>query len=146
MLLLFDTTPDKFPWRGEVAQAIERRRALMSDMLIFDTLLYQGGIRRPHTLYPPHDKESLRQLLNAIDESRYDTLKKDNLVYFLLKWHGDEKAQTFKEQKCMPPHFSALVDAYWLLDTGNDVPVRFTLKLFNMRAADTDTACYFHFI
>ena len=123
MLLLFDTSRDKFPWGESVALTIERRRADMSDMLIFDTLLYQGGIKTPHNLYPPRDKPSLRALLNAIDESRYDTLKKDNLVYFLLKWNGEEKAQMFKEQKCMPPHYSALVDAYYLLDTGSDIAV-----------------------
>ncbi|THH16126.1 hypothetical protein EW146_g4460 [Bondarzewia mesenterica] len=117
----FDLSPEGFPWRGTCAQDIESRRAQMSDLLIFDILLSSGGLRQPDTLWPVTDVASLRRLLNAIEESTYDALKKDCLVYFLLKWHQDDRAGRFKVERCIPPQFSALSDAYWHLDTGINI-------------------------
>lgn len=96
----------------------------MYNTLIFDILLTSGGIREPYLLFPPEDVESLRTLLDAIQSSTYDTLKKDCLVYFLLKWHQDGREKDFQQQRCIPPQFAALADAYWHLDTGINVPVR----------------------
>ncbi len=95
----------------------------MSDVLIFDILLASGGIRNTDTIYPPTDVHSLQLLLKAIEESTYDVLKKECLIYFLLKWHHDGRDQIFKVRKCLPAQFVALADAYWFLDTGLDVPV-----------------------
>lgn len=83
-----------------------------------------GGIRDPVPLYPPVDVPSLLQLLQAIENSTYDTLKKDCLVYFLLKWHQDGRETKFADERCIPPQFSALSDAYWHLDTGDNLSVR----------------------
>lgn len=83
-----------------------------------------GGIEEPYLVYPPEDPQSLQALLDAIESSSYDTLKKDCLVYFLLKWHQDGRERTFQQQRCIPPQFAALSDAYWHLDTGINVPVR----------------------
>lgn len=96
----------------------------MLDGLLFDVLLMSGGIEEPYLVYPPDDPQSLQRLLDAIESSTYDTLKKDCLVYFLLKWHQDGRERTFEEQRCIPPQFVALSDAYWHLDTGINVPVR----------------------
>jgi len=74
-------------------------------------------------LYPPTDVPSLLHLLQAIENSNYDTLKKDCLVYFLLKWHQDGRETQFADERCIPPQFSALSDAYWHLDTGLNVPL-----------------------
>ena len=49
----------------------------MSDLLIFDILLSSGGIRQPHTLYPPADRTGLERLLDAIAHCTFDALKKD---------------------------------------------------------------------
>jgi hypothetical protein len=95
----------------------------MSDKLIFDLLLASARIPQPDTLFPPTDVESLRRLLDAIQNSSYDMLKKDCVVYWLLKWHQDGKAKAFREARCLPPQFVTLADAYWLLDTGIDVEV-----------------------
>jgi hypothetical protein len=114
-----------FPWREPILQEVETRRACMSDRLIFDILLSSGGILQPDTLYPPKDVESLRRLLDAIQNSTYDALKKECLVYFLLKWHKDGREERFRHEKCIPPQFTALADAYWHLDTGLNVAVRF---------------------
>ncbi|PFH49920.1 hypothetical protein AMATHDRAFT_146491 [Amanita thiersii Skay4041] len=111
-----------FPWRDPRPEQIERRRALLDDKLIFDLLLSSGGVKRPDALYPPTDVPSLRQLLDAIESSSYDALKKECLVYYLLKWHQDGREERFQIEHCIPPHFAALSDAYWLLDTGTNVP------------------------
>ncbi|KAI0052073.1 hypothetical protein FA95DRAFT_1483960, partial [Auriscalpium vulgare] len=98
---------------------IEARRAQMSDLLIFDILLSSGGLRQPDALYPPADAPALHRLLDAIlHESTYDALKKDCLVYFLLKWHQDGREERFKDDRCIPPQFAMLSDAYWHLDSG----------------------------
>jgi len=100
----------------------------MDDTLIFDILLTSGGIGDTYVLYPPESPETLERLLDAIECSDYDSLKKDCLVYFLLKWHPDGRERTFQEQRCIPPQFVALADAYWHLDTGINVPVCVTLN------------------
>ena len=87
-------------------------------------MLSSGGIREPATLYPPTDVASLSTLLNAIENSTYDRLKKDSLVYFLLKWHQDGREAQFADDRCVSPQFCALCDAYWHLDTGLNVEVR----------------------
>jgi hypothetical protein len=95
----------------------------MADVLIFDILLSAGGVRHPDSFYPPRDANTLHALLDAIEDTTYDGLKKDCLIYFLLKWHKDGREERFQEDRCIPPQFVALADAYWLLDSGEDVPV-----------------------
>ena len=119
----FDLEPQAFPWRDAIPHTIESRRSLLSDLLFFDTLLLSGGVRDPATLYPPTDVASLSNLLHAIENSNYDRLKKDSLVYFLLKWHQDGRETRFADERCILPHFCALCDAYWHLDTGWNVEV-----------------------
>jgi hypothetical protein len=121
---LFDLSPEAFPWSAPRPHEIETRRAQLSDLLIFDILLSSGGVRQPDTLWPPTDPSSLSRLLSAIEESTYDTLKKDCLVYFLLKWHQDGREERFREERCIPPQFAMLSDAYWHLDSGIHVEVR----------------------
>ncbi|KAK0454059.1 nuclear pore complex assembly-domain-containing protein [Desarmillaria tabescens] len=120
-LSYFDVTDELFPWPVNVIQEIERRRAALNDMLLFDILLSLGGIREPDTLYPPRDVQSLERLLDAISASQYDVLKKDCLVYFLLKWHEDGRETKFEQTRSIPPQFCALSDAYWHLDAGLNV-------------------------
>ncbi|KAG0699325.1 nuclear pore complex assembly-domain-containing protein [Suillus ampliporus] len=100
----------EFPWTTARSAEIESRRAQMADLLIFDVLLIRGGIRQPDMLYPPTDLHSLR--------SSYDSLKKDCLVYILLKWFQDGREANYAEERCIPPQFVSLADAYWHLDTG----------------------------
>ena len=127
----FDVSPTNFPWRSPRPQEIEMRRAHMTDVLIFDILLSSGGIGHPDALYPPATPEALQDLLDAIANSTYDALKRDCLVYFLLKWHQDGREEEFKIRRCIPPQFSGLADAYWHLDSGIHIAVR--------------PACFIHF-
>ncbi|PPQ74068.1 hypothetical protein CVT26_006949 [Gymnopilus dilepis] len=117
----FDVSSN-FPWQEPRPQQIRLRRADLDDTLIFDILLKSGGIKEIYSLYPPENEEGLRALLDAIESSTYDTLKQDCLVYFLLKWHQDGRERHFQLQRCIPPQFAALADAYWHLDTGINVP------------------------
>ncbi|EMD35603.1 hypothetical protein CERSUDRAFT_35893, partial [Gelatoporia subvermispora B] len=100
---------------------VERRRATLADVLIFDILLSTGGIPHPDSLYPPQDVDGLHRLLDAIAGTTYDALKKDCLVYFLLKWHQDGREDRFRDDRCIPPQFVALADAYWYLDSGINI-------------------------
>ncbi|KAG1745198.1 nuclear pore complex assembly-domain-containing protein [Suillus lakei] len=111
-------TPHEFPWTITRSAEIESRRAQMADVLIFDVLLIRGGIRQPDMLYPPTDLHALHRLLDVINGSSYDSLKKDCLVYILLKWFQDGREATYAEERCIPPQFVSLADAYWHLDTG----------------------------
>ncbi|TFK29768.1 hypothetical protein FA15DRAFT_691042 [Coprinopsis marcescibilis] len=117
-LRYFDVSPDGFAWRGTFPEQIRQRRADLDDKLIFDTLLISGGVKDPDFIFPPHDVAGLKRLLDAIEASTYDALKKQTLIYFLLKWHQDGREDIFTLQHCIPPHFSALADAYWHLDSG----------------------------
>ncbi|KAF8556063.1 hypothetical protein OG21DRAFT_1437799 [Imleria badia] len=125
-LARFSSPAVAFPFTSHKIQSIESRRARMSDLLIFDVLLARGGIRSPDMLFPPADWAALRKILDAIDQSVYDILKKDCLVYILLKWAWDTDLKEtnpgwdarYLQDRCIAPQFVALADAYWLLDTG----------------------------
>lgn len=118
---LFDLA--HFPWSDPLPEQIRLRRAALNDELIFDILLRAGGIDNVFSLYPPQDATALRNLLEAIEGTTYDRLKKDCLVYYLLKWQTHDRALEFSQRRSLPPQFVALSDAYWGLDTGRDVQV-----------------------
>ncbi|KAJ8516277.1 hypothetical protein ONZ45_g6399 [Pleurotus djamor] len=122
ILSYFETSNATFPWRGGRPQEIERRRAQLNDVFIFDLILAGGGVRNSDTLFPPHDVTGLEDLLAGIESSNYDTLKKEGLIYWLLKWHMDGRELKFSEDRCIPPQLVALSDAYWCLDAGVDIP------------------------
>ncbi|KAJ7081683.1 nuclear pore complex assembly-domain-containing protein [Mycena crocata] len=122
VLSYFDLSPAVFPWRDPRPQQIERRRAALGDLLLFDILLTSGGIRQPDTLYPPVDVAAFHRLLDAIQTSQYDALKRDCLVYFLLKWYQDGREDRYRIERGITPQFSSLADAYWHLDAGMNVP------------------------
>ncbi|KAK1229763.1 hypothetical protein PQX77_007162 [Marasmius sp. AFHP31] len=123
LLSYFDLSSTSFAWREPIFSEIESRRALLNDTLLFDILLTLGGIKEPETRYPPSNPDALQDLLTQINESpAYDGLKKDGLVYYLLKWHKDGRESRFQRERSIPPQFVALADAYWCLDSGVDIP------------------------
>ena len=114
MTVLFDLSPEYFPWRHPILRQIEQRRAQLSDALIFDILLSSGGIRHPDSLYPPQDIDALRNLLAAIEETTYDSLKKDcgrDLLpgKHLIILFGFSKKESFSMVPCTA--FMAIVPA-----------------------------------
>ncbi|KAF5390810.1 hypothetical protein D9757_004515 [Collybiopsis confluens] len=126
-LQYFDLTEDFFPWHRARVQEIEQRRATMGDRLLFDILLTLGAIKDADILFPPHDVVGLERLLDAIFRSTYDGLKRDSLVFFLLKWHRDGRERRFAKEKHIAPQFCQLAEAYWCLDAGINVPTAVSL-------------------
>lgn len=95
----------------------------MSGELFFDILLKLGGIEQPASLYPPVDVSSLQRLLDAIESVTYDTMKRDCLIYYLLRWQMDGRESTFAEEKVISPHYVSLADSYWFLDLNTNLGV-----------------------
>lgn len=116
-----DQTP--FPWTEQRVSEIQHRRALLNDELVFDGLLAQVGIEDAEILFPPTDAEGLERLIEAIEGSTYDDMKKDGLVYYLLKWREDSVADDFMHERGIFPQLAILAGAYWELDAGRDINV-----------------------
>lgn len=129
-LASFDLSPTNFAWRHPRPEQILLRREALTDSLIFDVLLRLGGIQDIYAVYPPRDEASLKYLLEVIETSSYDTLKKSCLVYYLLKWCQDGSEEKYREDQGIPPQFAALADAYWHLDSGINVPVSLVILEF----------------
>lgn len=120
----FDLTPQSFPFPPQTTQTLESRRARLSDdRLLFDSILSSGGLPHPSLHFPPSTPQKLEDLLGKIEGLRFDLLKRDCLVYSLLKWYGDGREEGFREMRCIPVQFAMLSDAYWGLDAGVDVEV-----------------------
>ncbi|GAA98418.1 uncharacterized protein L969DRAFT_103092 [Mixia osmundae IAM 14324] len=93
---------------------IQHRRT-RNGPLFFDRLLSLANV--PTSLYPPESERTLARLLDEIDRSvSFDMLKKDCLVYTLLKDYGDSRASAFADLLELPPLFRRAADGYWALD------------------------------
>ena len=101
----------------------------MSNQLFFDILLSLGGIEEPAELYPPSNIHELRRLLDAIENLSFDSMKRECLIYYLLKWQMDEREKGYAYEKYISPHYVALADAYWHLDSGISIGVSFSFSL-----------------
>ncbi|KAG6916735.1 hypothetical protein DXG01_005555 [Tephrocybe rancida] len=120
-LRYFDTSDTGFAWRESLPRKIKERRVVMGDKFIFDILLEAGGIDSPAMLFPPDTVEDLEILLHSIELSDYDNLKKECLVFYLLKWHNDGREVRFQAERSIPSQFVNLAEAYWHLDAGHDI-------------------------
>jgi hypothetical protein len=120
----FEFSEASFPFTAEVVKQLLLRRTLMSNALLFDGLLAQAGVVDAQAKFPPHDGAELAALLGDIASTGWDDLKKDSLVVYLLAFSTDDVARNeFIKARCIPPHFIMLADAYFELDTGENVPV-----------------------
>ncbi|OCF45444.1 hypothetical protein I317_00690 [Kwoniella heveanensis CBS 569] len=73
------------PWTDLTSPVIEdRRRRSPGGRLFFDRLLELTGLDGP-ALYPPNTPAALRRLLHSIHSCPFDRLKRDCLLYYLLK-------------------------------------------------------------
>ena len=98
----------------------------MSGTLFFDILLQPGGILDPPSVYPPEDAHALKNLLDAIENASYDDMKRNCLIYYLLKQGQDGRETGYVSEKMISPHYVAIADAYWFLDMGLKLDVRDT--------------------
>lgn len=108
-----------FPFTHETRDAIFARRVAMSDELVFDLLLEQASIASPQSLYPPDSVESLLDLLDAIADCPWDTLKKSCLQFYLLSHVSSDSAAEHATACALPPQFVHLAQACFLLDAGS---------------------------
>jgi hypothetical protein len=122
---LFDLSSEGFAFTEDVIHSLELRRRHLGS-LIFEKLLSAGGIQATD-IFPPTNVEGLTRLLDAIEETEYDALKRDCLVYYLLKFQahddGRSRLNSFLGGRSIPPQFILLADAYWELDTGENIAV-----------------------
>ena len=95
----------------------------MSGLLFFDILLRLGGIDDAPSLYPPASVYELEHLLKAIRGASYDEMKRDCLIYYLLKQGCDGREVGYAREKVISPQYIALADAYWWLDSGLNLNV-----------------------
>ncbi|MBW0498833.1 hypothetical protein O181_038548 [Austropuccinia psidii MF-1] len=106
------STPDKsFP-----SNQLRSREEMVHGLLFFDRLMLLGSISNYKELFPPSHPSRLRQLLDSIDGSPFDLLKKNCLVYYLLKEYGDARETKFAIDRLIPSHFTLSLDGLWALD------------------------------
>lgn len=89
----------------------------MSGELFFDILLRLGGKENAIELYPPTNYAELCRLINEVDSTSYDQMKRDCLIYYLLRWQMDGTEETYIVDKMIPGQYVVLADAYWHLDS-----------------------------
>ncbi|KAG8901909.1 hypothetical protein FRB99_005012 [Tulasnella sp. 403] len=113
----FDLSPNRFPWTPDLCQHIEERRHQLQGDLFIDSLLRIAGVDA-HALYPPHDTNTFHALYDAIQNCSFDDVKKNCLLYYLLKTWQNESAEDFAHLKAIPLQFVILSDGYYHLDAG----------------------------
>nr|CAG8634342.1 13670_t:CDS:2 [Entrophospora candida] len=107
-----------FPFNNTtIIDGILQRRAIMDNELIIDLLLKFVSI--DNSLYPPHGKDELKALFDAIySDIEIDALRKNCLMYYILKFWRSDKHQSFATTYLILPNFVNLMDGYWSLDNG----------------------------
>ncbi|KZT34781.1 hypothetical protein SISSUDRAFT_247398 [Sistotremastrum suecicum HHB10207 ss-3] len=115
---LFDLSPQRFPWHEPVPQRVRQQRDIYDGTLFLDTMLEAAQVENARALYPPWDPESFGDLYNAVRKAKWDRMRKDCIVYYLLKWWEDGREVKFRRQRSIPPQFSTLADAYYFFDMG----------------------------
>lgn len=110
-------------WTSENVKRVRARREAMSGLLFFDTLLRLGGIENAQNIFPPSNKKEYSILLDAIFATSYDNMKRDCLIYYLLKFLMNTSEVRFASQQMLAHHYASLADAYWFLDNGFNLDV-----------------------
>ena len=100
--------------------------------MFFVILLGLGGISDAPSFYPPANVTELEALLREIRGARYDDMKRDCLIYYLLKQGCDGREVGYAREKVISPHYIALADAYWWLDSGLNLDVRVHLLSYSL--------------
>lgn len=112
---LFDVTV--FPWTQDVCREIVNRRAQLNGALFIDELLTIAGIDS-NAMYPPHSPDAFVALQDAINNSEFDDVKRNCLLYYLLKAWNDNRSALFAQAKAIPRQYVILSNGYYYLDTG----------------------------
>lgn len=70
-------------------------------------------------MYPPHTPDAFVALQDAINNSEFDDVKRNCLLYYLLKAWNDNRSALFAQAKAIPRQYVILSDGYYHLDTGS---------------------------
>ncbi|WAQ81833.1 hypothetical protein PtA15_2A145 [Puccinia triticina] len=97
-------------------KTLRSREETIDGMLFFDRLMKIGSVPNFKDLFPPSHPSRLRHLLDSIDACDFDLLKKNCLVYYLLKEYGDGRENRFAIDRIIPSHFTRGLDGIWALD------------------------------
>ncbi|PLW46680.1 hypothetical protein PCASD_03641 [Puccinia coronata f. sp. avenae] len=100
----------------QATKKLRSRHETIDGMLFFDRLMKLGSIPNSTDLFPPPHPSRLRQLLDSIEACSFDILKKNCLVYYLLKEYCDGRETRFAIDRLIPSHFSRGLDGLWALD------------------------------
>ncbi|KAK9461601.1 nuclear pore complex assembly-domain-containing protein, partial [Lipomyces oligophaga] len=107
----------EFPYNQKIQNFIRGQRSKLSGSLFFDLLCSNiVGIQDVHLVYPPAKGEVLRDLFEQIDSANSDLLKKQLLLYYILKDFGLQNAKEFSEQVLLPEAHKMLIDGVYYLD------------------------------
>ncbi|RKP08983.1 nuclear pore complex assembly-domain-containing protein [Thamnocephalis sphaerospora] len=105
-----------FPHLAENAARLAAARQLSGGMLVIDRLLQFAEVE-VGTAYPPVDADGLVQLVHSVYGCDLDMLKKDSIMYYLIRDSGNEAAISgFAQKRLIPEPYQQLVTGYWLLD------------------------------
>ncbi|PLW11557.1 hypothetical protein PCANC_20584 [Puccinia coronata f. sp. avenae] len=94
----------------QATKKLRSRHETIDGMLFFDRLMKLGSIPNSTDLFPPPHPSRLRQLLDSIEACSFDILKKNCLVYYLLKEYCDNRETRFAIDRLIPSHFSRGLD------------------------------------
>lgn len=115
----FDTSAAKFPWTPEKCRRLTARRVeLQHGTLFIDDIFMNAGIAA-EDLYPPQTPNAFRLLLEAIQDSSFDSTKKNSLMYYLLRMWRDGRQIAWAQNKSLPIQYAMVMDGYWAMDEGD---------------------------
>ncbi|KAK9468984.1 nuclear pore complex assembly-domain-containing protein [Lipomyces arxii] len=118
--LAFDLIyPDEeFPYNDEYNNTINNQRTKLDGKLFFDLLSSDiADVQNVVTMYPPSNKQGLIELHEEIAFSGADTLKKQCLIYYILKDFTSTTASEEYAESCpLPPAYKYLLDGIHALD------------------------------
>lgn len=112
----FECKPENFPYLAEVSEGIEKQRRVFG--LFFDRLLTVMGLKESISSYPPASFNDLSALVKQIMAVDSDDLKKNCLIYYLIRdrSHSSNQHEMFAQRTAIPSNYKHLIDAYWSLD------------------------------
>ncbi|KAI9593087.1 nuclear pore complex assembly-domain-containing protein [Syncephalis fuscata] len=105
-----------FPYDNKTKKNITAARKLFGGHLCIDRLLTFAGVEIG-SLYPPSNEGQLKKLICAIYECDLDQIKKDSIVYYLIRECQDNTIiNSFIQSRSIPLPYQQAITGYWLLD------------------------------
>lgn len=117
---IFSTSAKDFIYKTKVIHEKNSLRRSHSNVLFFDLILEQIAnipTEEIKGLYPPHSSADLQQLYKRIRDLDIDGLKKDCILYYLVKdGKNPTRESAYVKESALPENFRHLMDGYHALD------------------------------